>query len=36
MENSLIVDKSFEFAFRIVKLYKFLCKEHREFCRNNC
>ena len=31
MEHNLIVDKSFQFAVRIVKLYKHLCSERKEF-----
>jgi len=31
MEHNLIVDKSFQFAVRIVKLYKHLCAERKEF-----
>ena len=30
-ENSVIYKRSFEFAVRIVKLYKFLCKTHKEY-----
>ena len=30
MENT-ILDKSFEFAVRIVKLYKYLTQEHKEY-----
>ena len=29
--NHIIQDKSFAFAVRIVKLYKFLCEEKKEF-----
>jgi len=29
-ENALL-DKSFLFAIRIIKLYQYLCKEHKEF-----
>ena len=29
--NNIIQDKSFAFAVRIVKLYKFLCDEKKEF-----
>jgi len=28
---NIIRDKSFEFALRVVKLYKFLCEEKKEF-----
>ncbi|ABO50762.1 conserved hypothetical protein [Desulforamulus reducens MI-1] len=28
---NIIVDKSFEFAVRIVRLYQYLCKEKKEF-----
>ena len=32
MQNeNVIVEKSFEFAARIVKLYKYLAREHREY-----
>ena len=31
MDNNAIVEKSFEFAVRIVNLYKFLSKEHKEY-----
>lgn len=31
MGNSIIGEKSFNFAVRIVKLYKYLCDEKREF-----
>jgi len=31
MGNSIIADKSFTFAIRIIKLYKWMCKEKREF-----
>jgi len=32
MQNeNVIVEKSFEFAVRIVKLYKYLVREHKEF-----
>ena len=31
MSRSLVVDKSYEFALRIVKLYKYLADERREF-----
>lgn len=30
-KNSIILDKSFKFAVRIIKLYQFLCKEKKEF-----
>lgn len=30
MSESVLKDKSFHFALRIVKLYKFLCMEKRE------
>jgi four helix bundle protein len=29
--KDVIKEKSFSFALRIVKLYKFLCNQHREF-----
>ena len=31
MKENASVEKSFEFAVRIVKLYKYLVKEHKEF-----
>ncbi|MBR3973913.1 MAG: four helix bundle protein [Oscillospiraceae bacterium] len=31
MQENPIVDKSFEFAVRIVNLYKYLTKEHKEY-----
>ena len=31
MKENILKTKSFDFAVRIVKLYKFLKKEHREF-----
>ncbi len=31
MKDNLVKDKSFKFAVRIVKLYKYLCEEKREF-----
>jgi len=31
MSGNVIMEKSFAFALRIVKLYKFLCEEKREF-----
>ena len=31
MKNNVIQEKSFAFAVRIVKLYKFLCEEKKEF-----
>jgi len=31
MKKSVLKDKSFRFAVRIVKLYKFLCEEKKEF-----
>jgi len=30
-KNSIILDKSFKFAVRIIKLYQYLCKEKKEF-----
>ena len=35
MADSVTLDKSKEFAIRIVKLYKYLCKEKREFVMSN-
>lgn len=29
--DSIIADKSYAFALRIVKLYKYLCEEHNEY-----
>lgn len=31
MKENVVVDKSFAFAVRVVKLYKYLCDEKREF-----
>ncbi len=31
MGNSIVADKSFKFAIRIVNLYKYLCDTRREF-----
>lgn len=31
MENNLILDKSKAFAVRIIKFYKYLCEEKKEF-----
>ena len=31
MKENAVVDKSFEFAVRIVKLYKYLVQEHKEY-----
>ena len=31
MKDNLIRDKSYAFAIRIVKLYKYLCEEKKEF-----
>jgi four helix bundle protein len=31
MSESIVRDKSFAFAVRVVKLYKFLCEEKKEF-----
>ena len=31
MDNNIIYDKSYKFALRIVKLYRFLKNEHKEF-----
>ena len=31
MEKNDVVDKSFEFAVRIVNLYKYLVREHKEY-----
>ena len=31
MNQNIVVDKSFEFAVRIVNLYKYLVREHKEY-----
>ena len=31
MDRNIIVEKSFQFAVRVVNLYKFLIREHKEF-----
>lgn len=31
MRNNAVVDKSFEFAVRIVNLYKYLTQDHKEY-----
>ena len=31
MKENIVVDKSFDFAIRIVKLYQCLCKEKKEY-----
>ena len=31
MQNNIILDKTFKFSIRIVKLYKYLCNSHKEF-----
>ena len=31
MKDNLVLDKSFAFAVRVVKLYKYLCAEKKEF-----
>ena len=31
MDRNIVVEKSFEFAVRVVNLYKFLIREHKEF-----
>lgn len=31
MNNSLVYDKAFDFAIRIVNAYKYLCETHKEF-----
>ena len=30
-QDNLILDKSFDFAIRVVKLYKYLCDEKKEY-----
>ncbi len=31
VRDNIILDKSFEFAIRVVKLYKYLCEEKKEY-----
>ena len=31
MKNNIILDKAFKFSIRIVKLYKYLCNEKKEY-----
>lgn len=31
MKNNIVQEKSYQFAIRIVKLYKYLCNEKKEF-----
>ena len=31
MDRNIVVEKSFEFAVRVVNLYKFLIREHKEY-----
>jgi hypothetical protein len=31
LEDNIILDKSFKFAIRVVKLYKYLCDDKREY-----
>lgn len=31
MKDNIILEKSFEFAIRVVKLYKYLCDEKKEY-----
>ena len=31
MSDNIILDKSFEFAIRVVKLYKYLCDDKKEY-----
>ena len=31
MRDNVVLDKSFEFAVRVVKLYKYLCSEKKEY-----
>jgi four helix bundle protein len=31
MKDNIILDKSFEFAIRVVKLYKYLCDDKKEY-----
>ena len=31
LKENIVIDKSFQFAVRIIKLYQYLCKEKNEF-----
>ena len=31
MDKNIVLDKSFHFAIRVVNLYKFLCKDKKEY-----
>jgi four helix bundle protein len=31
MKNNILQEKSYAFALRIIKLYKYLCNEHKEY-----
>lgn len=31
MKENIVLQKSFAFAVRVVRLYQFLCREHRDF-----
>jgi len=31
LKNNIILDKAFKFSIRIVKLYKYLCNEKKEY-----
>jgi hypothetical protein len=36
MKEDVVMDKSFAFALRIIKAYKYLCEEKRNmYCRDN-
>jgi hypothetical protein len=35
MSDNIIQEKSYAFALRIVRLYKWLCEEQREFVLSN-
>jgi hypothetical protein len=34
MKESVVRNKSYAFALRIIKVYKYLSEEQRDFCRN--
>jgi len=31
LKQSILTEKSYKFALRVIKLYKYLCSEHKEF-----
>jgi hypothetical protein len=35
MKNNTVMDKSYAFALRIIKSYKYLCTEKKEFVLSN-